>query len=99
MSLSFFYDNAKLWLQAVKTFINTDDDSEDVPNVNKDQPKYGSYRLSETEWELLILIEKVLAVHGAIVIPVSLCLMCSVRLLQQSRRPFPLSITAYPPTI
>jgi hypothetical protein len=86
-------------------FINPADNSEDIPNVDKDQPKYGSYRLSKTEWESLILIEKVLAVRGTIVITISHCLthqICSVRPWQQSRRPFLQSITlpcAYPPTI
>ena len=48
--------------KAVKTFINTMDDADEVPKVDKGQPKYGSYRFSDDEWELLILIQKVLAV-------------------------------------
>ncbi|KAG0695466.1 hypothetical protein DFH29DRAFT_1005444 [Suillus ampliporus] len=47
--------------KAVKTFINTADDSDDVPNVDKHQQKYASYRVSETEWDLLAMILKVLA--------------------------------------
>ncbi|KAG1818336.1 hypothetical protein EV424DRAFT_1556667 [Suillus variegatus] len=45
---------------AVKTFLNTADDSEDVPKVNKGQPKYEKYKPSEEEWKLLTLIHEVL---------------------------------------
>ncbi|KAG1724900.1 uncharacterized protein EDB91DRAFT_1255039 [Suillus paluster] len=47
--------------KAVKIFINTTDDSDDVPNVDKHQRKYASYHVSETEWDLLAMIRKVLA--------------------------------------
>ncbi|KAG2123483.1 hypothetical protein DEU56DRAFT_49781 [Suillus clintonianus] len=47
--------------KAVKIFINTADDSDDVPNVDKNQRKYASYRVSDTEWDLLTMIRKVLA--------------------------------------
>jgi hypothetical protein len=47
--------------KAVKTFLNTADDSEDVPKVEKGQPKYEKYKLSEEEWGLLTLIHEVLA--------------------------------------
>jgi hypothetical protein len=46
----------------VKLFISTADDSEDVPKVDKGQPTYNSYRLSKDEWDLLALIQQVLAV-------------------------------------
>jgi hypothetical protein len=48
--------------QAVKLFTSTADDSDDVPNVDKGQPTYSSYRLDDCEWELLGLIKEVLAV-------------------------------------
>lgn len=51
------------FFQAVKMFVNNADDSDDVPNVDKNQPKYASYRISETEWDLLTMIQKVLAVR------------------------------------
>ena len=43
-------------------FISTADDLEDVPKVDKGQPTYNSYRLSEDGWDLLALIQQVLAV-------------------------------------
>ncbi|OJA08609.1 hypothetical protein AZE42_09793 [Rhizopogon vesiculosus] len=46
--------------KAIRMFMNTADDSEDVPKVEKGQPKYESYKLSEREWTLLDLIHKVL---------------------------------------
>ncbi|KAG1811956.1 hypothetical protein EV424DRAFT_1349513 [Suillus variegatus] len=39
--------------KAIKMFINTADDSDDVPNVDKNQQKYASYHVSDTEWDLL----------------------------------------------
>jgi hypothetical protein len=48
--------------QAVKLFISTADDSEDMPKVDKSQPTYNSYKLSEDKWDLLALIQQVLAV-------------------------------------
>ena len=39
------------------------DESDDVLKVDKDWPIYSSYKLSEEEWELLSLIQQVLAVH------------------------------------
>jgi|SRR5882762_1565477 hypothetical protein len=47
----------------MKLFISTADESDDVPKVDKDQPTYGSYKLSEDEWELLMLIHQVLVVR------------------------------------
>jgi hypothetical protein len=63
--LSFFsfrcYIHIQLF-QAVKIFINTADDSDDVPNIDKHQQKYASYCVSETELDLLAMIQKVSAV-------------------------------------
>lgn len=50
--------------QAVQTFTNTADDSDKVPNVDKGQPKYSSYRLSDDEWDLLRLIQIVLKIRN-----------------------------------
>lgn len=44
-------------------FINNADDSDQVPNVDKDQQKYSSYRFSDTEWGWLERILKVLRVR------------------------------------
>ena len=46
----------------MKLFISTADDSEDMPKVDKGQPTYNSYKLSEDEWDLLALIQQVLVV-------------------------------------
>jgi len=43
----------------VKLFISTADESDDVLKVEKGQPTYSSYKLSEDEWELLMLIHQV----------------------------------------
>jgi hypothetical protein len=50
----------------VVKFLNNADDSDEVPNVDKNQPKYSSYKFTEAEWELLALIEKVLKVAADI---------------------------------
>jgi len=52
-----------LLFQAVKTFTNTADDADDVPSVNKNQANYASYRIAESEWDLLVMIQMVLAVR------------------------------------
>ncbi|KAG1869099.1 ribonuclease H-like domain-containing protein [Suillus tomentosus] len=52
--------------KAVKLFTSTADDSDDVPNVDKGQPTYSSYRLDDCEWELLGLIKEVLAAAAEI---------------------------------
>ena len=49
-------------MQAVKTFVNTADDADNAPKVDKGQPKYGNYQFSENEWKLLVLIQKVFEV-------------------------------------
>ncbi|CAL1714259.1 unnamed protein product [Somion occarium] len=46
--------------KAVIAFINQADDSDEVPNVEKNQPKYISYRLSSEEWKFIELIHEVL---------------------------------------
>lgn len=51
-SFSSYIHRAQLF-QAIKMFINTADDSDDVPNVDKNQQKYASYHVSDTEWDLL----------------------------------------------
>jgi hypothetical protein len=50
----------------VVKFLNNADDSDEVPNVDKNQPKYSSYKFTEAKWELLALIEKVLKVAADI---------------------------------
>lgn len=52
-------------LKAVSLFINTADDSDEVPDVSKEQPTYGSYKISSEEWHLLSLIQKVLKVRNS----------------------------------
>ncbi|KAG1834972.1 hypothetical protein DFJ58DRAFT_847502 [Suillus subalutaceus] len=41
--------------------ITQENNSDDVPNVDKNQRKYASYRVSDTEWDLLTMIRKVFA--------------------------------------
>lgn len=53
-------------------FISTADDSDDVPRVDKAQPTYSSYKLSEDEWDLLALIQQVLAV---VIVPFSVIIL------------------------
>jgi hypothetical protein len=43
--------------------MNNTDDSNEIPNVNKSQPKYSSYKFFEDEWKLLAFIQKVLNVR------------------------------------
>lgn len=42
--------------------MNLADDSREVPNVEKNQATYGSYKLSEAEWTLVNLIHEALNV-------------------------------------
>ena len=51
-----------LLFQAVKAFTNTADDTDNVPSVNKNQANYVSYRIAESEWDLLVMIQMVLAI-------------------------------------
>ncbi|GJE88702.1 hAT transposon family protein [Phanerochaete sordida] len=46
--------------KAITAFINQADDSDEVPNVERGQPKWSSYRLEPEEWDLMKLIYKVL---------------------------------------
>jgi hypothetical protein len=48
----------------VNVFVNTADDEETVPNVDRNQAKYSDYRLSEEEWQVAGLIHEVLQVRG-----------------------------------
>ena len=49
--------------KAVKLFLNTADDSNEVPKVAKGQKPYASYKLSSRQWELVALIRDVLKVR------------------------------------
>jgi hypothetical protein len=48
--------------QAVSEFVNLADDSDEVPNVEKNQPLYASYRVTSEEWRILGLVHRVLEV-------------------------------------
>ncbi|KAG2065553.1 hypothetical protein BDR04DRAFT_1161279 [Suillus decipiens] len=56
------YSQMLLLKKAINIFINTADNSDNVLNVVKNQQKYVSYCVSDTEWDLLTMIQKVLAV-------------------------------------
>ena len=77
-------------------FMNTADDSEDVPKVEKGQPKYESYKLSEGEWTLLDLIHEVLEVCS-----LTCSLLCrSTKIIVSGSREGPRNVSAeYYPTI
>jgi regulator of sigma D len=47
-------------------FTNNVDDADEVPNVDAKQPKYRSYKFTDTEWQMLVLIKKVLQVAADI---------------------------------
>ncbi|KAG1850741.1 hypothetical protein C8R48DRAFT_778089 [Suillus tomentosus] len=52
--------------KAVIKFANNTDDSDEVPNVDKNQPIYSSYKFSEDKWKLLTLVHKFLNVEASI---------------------------------
>lgn len=49
-------------LKAITLFLSTADESDEVPNVDKDQPRYDSYKFTSEEWELMTKIKKVMNV-------------------------------------
>ncbi|KAG1839806.1 hypothetical protein DFJ58DRAFT_845565 [Suillus subalutaceus] len=58
-----YIDNAaaNFIAKAVIKFTNNADDSDEVPNINKNQQNYSSYKFSEDKWKLLNLIKKIAA--------------------------------------
>ena len=77
----------------MKLFISTADESDDVLKVDKDQPTYSSYKLSEDEWELLTLIQQVLAVRYMAILYHHHYLHVIFRQLQKFRKHSQLSTT------
>src|SRR5882762_11826472 len=77
----------------MKLFISTADESDDVPKVDKDQPTYGSYKLSKDEWELLMLIHQVLVVRYIAILFHHYYLHVISRLLLKFRKHSQLSTT------
>ena len=50
--------------QAIQDFVNRADDSSEVPDVQRGQPTYLSYKLTTEEWKSVDLIHQVLKVRS-----------------------------------
>ena len=49
----------------VTLFLSTADESDEVSNVDKDQPQYDLYKFTLEEWELMTKIKKVMNVSSS----------------------------------
>ena len=56
------FPNMNTPAQAIMHFVNNADYEESVPRVDKNQPKYCTYRLNDEEWLFVAIVHEVLQV-------------------------------------